>query len=1110
MSKSGMTTGPGPNGPRPGRKLPRNGEIVKKGYLKKMKTMRKKFFVLRAESSNSQACLEYYDSEKKFERHPNQPKRSIVLSTCFHINRRTDSKHKHAIALYTKRDVFCLVLDSASDLEDWLQNLLFLQHGQDLAPGEVLRPNYEYVWPVEMANRELGGNKNITGPYLLCLTDQSIILVKTGSNIDTDKLDNVEFSIHSIRCCGDYQTFFYLEVGTATVTGPGNLWMQVEDNAMAAHMHATVLKHCMTNSKKDANKNKDTKDNSQYHSTTRVRSPSVSEISRPIGINHTGSIHSQPYRTRTNSEGMQPLNQLLRCSYLDPKVGIQPHQFYKDLTHHSHHQLIGSPIISPTSDSAGSSLSLDNVDGGANDNSTVRSHHSLSDDYSGTGTTGHGPESYVMWNAEKRKEDERLNNYLTDNNLSSYHQTRKISPSSPSQASFLDVYSPYGSSPMDHNNSYFPMSPVSAGENKNRVLNGCLSVSHSRGSSITEDGYDTGGGYMHMDKKYNPRHHHDTLSSVMSPGGSSNSMTSGTPSKDLQLSDYHLDRVPSYLTPAEEESEDNKQDNRQKRAYSVGSRPENLKNKVNKNETQDCSRTRAFSVGSKVGVGGGTKPRLPAHSSSQSSLEHSEDWMEIDFSHSKQKSRGRHSNEKLSVPPSSSLSSAASSYSTAEGSSYLESPDFAPSPPRASLLQRAFGRSPPKNSPPLSSTLHQFRNLGRVLETPPGYVEMRPSCKGEMLLTHASSPPNTSGILSPVSPTGSTTSTLTNLTSCSPPNKSQAQPFRIKTGTPPKFIDEDEDPYMDMAPGHVTQQPVSYRGSVHPRPELVTDYMEMNAKRKTSLEEDNNNKRHGNPLKSKPSSFEDNLTQDYMNMNVGHKKDRRKTQPITISSNTSSTNVSSPLSSSRKLSSSTPPKAPTFLPLSNSSPARTTRRKSSLTRRDSKETTTPTIFPFSLNSPAISPAESESPSSNSRLSEPLESVKEVVDSSDYVNFAPDAVVQGAVTVKGDDYVEMQPTPASLSNIAPPALASVAQGKTLEQVQKKLVSLGINKTKKNPSPPPSKEITYESLDLESSSSSCSSLASRTFTSYATIDHSKTVPPNTATAQPAPSVASPKKT
>lgn len=424
-----------------------------------------------------------------------------------------------------------------------------------------------------------------------------------------------------------------------------------------------------------------------------------------------------------------------------------------------------------------------------------------------------------------------------------------------------------------------------------------------------------------------------------------------------------------------------------------------------RNETQDCPRTRAFSVGSKVG-GVKPPPRLPPHSSSQSSLEHSEDMMELDFSHSRPRSRGRHSNEKLAVPPSSSLSSAASSYSTAEGSSYLESP---PSPPR-SLLQRALGRSPPKSSPP------QFRSLGlgRVPETPPGYVEMRPSCKGDLLL-------------SPVSPSGSTASTLTNITSCSPPNKSQA--FRIKTGTPPKFIDEDEDPYMDMAPGNLPQQP-PVACNPHPRP----DYMEMNLKRKTSLEEDNNNKRHGSSLKSRPSSFEDSRVDDYMNMNVGHKKDRRKTQPITIGS----PSISSPLASSCK--------APMFLPLSNSSPARTTRRKSSLTRRDSRESPHPTIFPFSLSSPAPSP----SPAESDRVPA-LASVQEVVDTSDYVNFAPDAVGKG----KGDDYVEMQPTPASLSHIAPPALASVSQGKTLEQVQKKLVILGLNKTKKNPSPPPNK-------------------------------------------------------
>ncbi|KAL1465049.1 hypothetical protein WDU94_004644, partial [Cyamophila willieti] len=68
--------------------------------------------------------------------------RSIVLSTCFNINRRTDTKHKHVIALYTGRDVFSLVFDSAPELEDWLQNLLLLQHGEDLLPGELLEPKF--------------------------------------------------------------------------------------------------------------------------------------------------------------------------------------------------------------------------------------------------------------------------------------------------------------------------------------------------------------------------------------------------------------------------------------------------------------------------------------------------------------------------------------------------------------------------------------------------------------------------------------------------------------------------------------------------------------------------------------------------------------------------------------------------------------------------------------------------------------------------------------------------------------------------------------------------------------------------------------------------------
>lgn len=117
------------------------GAIVRCGYLKKLKTSRKKWFVLRDETCDTSARLEYYDSEKKFN-NGQHPKRSIPLKTCFNINKRSDTKHKHVIALYTKDDCFCVVLDSEDELELWLKALLSLQHGEEIAEGETPRPTF--------------------------------------------------------------------------------------------------------------------------------------------------------------------------------------------------------------------------------------------------------------------------------------------------------------------------------------------------------------------------------------------------------------------------------------------------------------------------------------------------------------------------------------------------------------------------------------------------------------------------------------------------------------------------------------------------------------------------------------------------------------------------------------------------------------------------------------------------------------------------------------------------------------------------------------------------------------------------------------------------------
>lgn len=137
------------------------------------------------------------------------------------------------------------------------------------------------------------------------------------------------------------------------------------------------------------------------------------------------------------------------------------------------------------------------------------------------------------------------------------------------------MYSPCGSSP-GRGGAYMPMSPATTVH------------SHSRGSSLVEesnvDGYVPmapvgDDGYVDMDPINNHNGHFPDDASQND--GSSCSVTSGTPSTDLRFSEYHLDKVTSFLAPGEDLQA------RPTRAYSVGSRPEQA-NRHRKNR-YDCS-----------------------------------------------------------------------------------------------------------------------------------------------------------------------------------------------------------------------------------------------------------------------------------------------------------------------------------------------------------------------------------------------------------------------------------------------------------------------------------------------------------------------------------------
>ncbi|XP_045523593.1 insulin receptor substrate 1 isoform X6 [Pieris brassicae] len=233
------------------------GAIVRQGHLRKLKTMKKKFFVLRAETSDCSARLEYYESEKKF-RSGAAPRRVLSLKSCYNITRRLDLKQKHVIALFTREEQLCIVAENEQDLHAWLAAILKLFRNDD-ASAELLHP-IQHVWQVNVQKKGLGASKSIQGLYNLCLTDKTLTLVKIKShnNIISDLVipERVEYSLKNIRRCGDSECFFYMEVGRQTSTGAGELWMHSDDSNIAQSMHSTIY-HAMMNCAKESENEKD-------------------------------------------------------------------------------------------------------------------------------------------------------------------------------------------------------------------------------------------------------------------------------------------------------------------------------------------------------------------------------------------------------------------------------------------------------------------------------------------------------------------------------------------------------------------------------------------------------------------------------------------------------------------------------------------------------------------------------------------------------------------------------------------------------------------------------------------------------------------------------------
>ncbi|XP_046801268.1 insulin receptor substrate 1 isoform X3 [Lucilia cuprina] len=209
------------------------------GYYKKLKTMKKKFFVLYNETPCKVARIEYYDTEKKY-KSGFTPKRIIKIKNCFNINRRFYTKHDFVIVLASKEGGFGIVMDSEDEINTWLHHLLHLQRS-----GETCfdLPNFDYVWQVVIQKKGIAEQHNIFGSYHICLTNKSVTFIKIGreKNVCDKKITRIEVLLTTIRRCGDSQCYFYMEIGRQSSLGPGELWMETEDSLTAQNMHRMIL-----------------------------------------------------------------------------------------------------------------------------------------------------------------------------------------------------------------------------------------------------------------------------------------------------------------------------------------------------------------------------------------------------------------------------------------------------------------------------------------------------------------------------------------------------------------------------------------------------------------------------------------------------------------------------------------------------------------------------------------------------------------------------------------------------------------------------------------------------------------------------------------------------
>ncbi|XP_018493695.1 insulin receptor substrate 1-B [Galendromus occidentalis] len=620
--------------------------IHKTGYLKKIKTGKRRYFVLHSGSADgTQPRLDYFENEKKYKSGV-EPKKSINVRNCFSINKKHDHKGRIVLALYTRQDCFALQCADTEEQDRWWQALVRLQQEGHLIPDQQPRPNFEHIWEVNIKDKGLGNQRVPLGSHRLCLTARTLSLVRMeressnnqghASSSDADGSNVLDFPLNSIRRCGHTDCFFFMELGRSSITGAGELWMQTGDTVIAQNMHEVLLSAMKSSkSNEDLHRERSSSTSENTNSVAIPRLPGQFMVGTALGSSpHSGQgsslgstgasprdrSDSLPNRSRQNSDfNSHPMHS--RCNTMDCTHVMHPQPFHwpvgpstspiGQLHNHSSVESCTELESSPHQPVPRNHLHI-NVTHPL-DPHTIAEEQENPDyiamnspcgaggcgDQTDTGSLIPSPVTLTDGGPSSHSSHCGTASYLPHQSSTSSTEFMKMSPTH-------DGSSSHQNSNNNNNNntdsSYMSMSPVGSSAASIDLLNGTGTLPNGyvpmmamssvanlglHKSNNSEASPTSPPGYMEM----------APLSSSLpksvggfnsSWGSSIHSLHETSPTFGLNLEGFHLDKVKSFIAP----STDDDNSIRTGRSYSVGKRP--------KEPLSNTERVRAYSVGSQA------------------------------------------------------------------------------------------------------------------------------------------------------------------------------------------------------------------------------------------------------------------------------------------------------------------------------------------------------------------------------------------------------------------------------------------------------------------------------------------------------------------------------